>query len=460
MSNGMPKALPLVSHIAPDSIVAWCTSEPITLQQFLHDVSQLIAQLLPGRHILNVCSDRYHFSVGLAAAMTTGRVSLLPATHTPEMASQLKAYAADVFCLTDSETCSLALPQLQYPAQSIPPNITITDCALQVPTINDDQLVATVFTSGSTGTPLPHNKTWGSLVQCVKAEARRVGLSDIAAPTALIATVPPQHMYGFESSILMAWQTGHIISSAHPFYPADVCQALAEAPSPRILISTPVHLQALIDTALPIPETKSILSATAPLSSDLAESIEAHFHAPLIEIYGSTETGQIATRQPSKTSEWKLFDDISLKEIDGHVFAEGGHISSPTLMNDKIELMSATSFLLHGRLTDMINIAGKRHSLASLNHQLTRIEGVIDGTFFMPNEDQNKHVTRLVAFVVCKPEVDSKHILATLRKHLDPVFIPRPLFLVDKLPRNSTGKLPMPLLQALFDAKTKVRKSA
>ncbi len=454
MASKIAKSLPLVTHIAPDSIIAWCKSTPITLQQFLHDVSQLASQLLPGHHILNVCNDRYHFSVGLAAAIITGKVSLLPATHTPDMANQLKAYAPDVFCLTDNEACTLSLPQLQYPEQVTPVNQD-----LEVPNIPVNQLVATVFTSGSTGTPLPHSKTWGSLVACVKTEAKRVGLNNVSASTTLIATVPPQHMYGFESSVLMAWQSGHAIANCHPFYPLDVCEALAAVPKPRVLISTPVHLQALLDTELPIPETVTILSATAPLSNKLAERVEKICKAPLIEIYGSTETGQIASRRSTQSSEWLLFDDVTLNQAEHGVIAEGGYINTPTKLNDAIELISASRFLMHGRLTDMINIAGKRHSLASLNHVLTSIPEVVDGTFFMPDEDDN-HVTRLAAFVVCNPAVEAKYILSTLRKYIDPVFIPRPLIFVDKLPRNSTGKLPRPLLSALLYDKTNVRKSA
>lgn len=455
MSSGITQTLPLVAHTKADSIVAWCKSEPVTLQRFLNDVSQLAAQLPSSQHILNVCSDRYHFSVGLAAAIIMGKVSLLPASHTPEMATQLKAYAPDVFCLTDSENCTLALPVLQYPKHVAP-----SQKKLEVPNINADQLVAIVFTSGSTGTPLPHNKTWGSLVACVKTEAERIGLSKRTASTTLIATVPPQHMYGFESSVLMPWQSGHAFSNAHPFYPLDVCEAIAAVPKPRLLISTPVHLKALVDAELSIPETAGILSATAPLSQKLAATIEEVCKTSLMEIYGSTETGQIASRRTTQDSKWQLFDDVSLRKVDGYVIAEGGYISKPTAINDDVELISTTHFLLHGRLSDIINIAGKRHSLASLNHLLTSIPEVIDGTFFMPDEDQSTHVTRLAAFVVCNSEVNAKYILSALRQKIDPVFTPRPLIFLDKLPRNTTGKLPRPLLQALLHDKTNIRKSA
>ncbi|HDY85555.1 hypothetical protein LCGC14_1365420, partial [marine sediment metagenome] len=96
--------LPLVSHLTPDSIIAWRNrdGDAVTLHQFLADVNQLVSLFPAGSHMLNMCSDRYHFSVGLAAAIVANKVSLLPSTHTPEVIRQIKAFAPDVFCLTDN----------------------------------------------------------------------------------------------------------------------------------------------------------------------------------------------------------------------------------------------------------------------------------------------------------------------------------------------------------------------
>ena len=95
-------------------------------------------------------------------------------------------------------------------------------------------------------------------------------------------------------------------------------------------------------------------------------------------------------------------------------------------MSDLIEPVGDIQFLLHGRLADMINIAGKRHSLASLNHLLNGIPGVTDGVFYMPDSPPNGHVPRLAACVVA-PDLDASRLLAALREHRDPVFLPRPL---------------------------------
>jgi acyl-coenzyme A synthetase/AMP-(fatty) acid ligase len=170
-----------------------------------------------------------------------------------------------------------------------------------------------------------------------------------------------------------------------------------------------------------------------------------------MEIYGSTETGLIATRRPTQTAEWQLLPGIKLTVADDCVYAYGGHIEAATVMNDVVEPVTDEHFLLHGRIADMVNIAGKRHSLASLNHLLSTIPGVIDGVFYMPNENNLHHVTRLAAFVVA-PGMDAPHLLTALREYLAPAFLPRPLLFVDALPRNDTGKLSQAALQSLLQS--------
>ena len=126
---------------------------------------------------------------------------------------------------------------------------------------------------------------------------------------------------------------------------------------------------------------------------------------------------------------------------------KGGHVENEVLLADVIELRNRNAFLLHGRTADLVNIAGKRTSLAHLNFQLNSIEGVRDGTFVMPEEDDGT-VTRLTAFVVA-PGLASETIMAALRQRIDAAFLPRPLCFVQSLPRNGTGKLPRVALDGL-----------
>jgi len=50
---------------------------------------------------------------------------------------------------------------------------------------------------------------------------------------------------------------------------------------------------------------------------------------------------------------------------------------------------------------------------------------------------------------VVAPRLDAPAIIRALRLRIDPVFLPRPLLMVERLPRNATGKLPQHTLRAL-----------
>ena len=425
-------------------MLAYRGGTPVCAAQFLADARALAAHLPAGRHLINLSADRYRFAVGLTAALLAGKVSLLPPTHTPQVVRHLRAFAPDVFCLTDSAECDVDLPQVRFPDT---PSLPVP---WQVPHLAPETLIAYVFTSGSTGVPVPHPKTWGRLVSCIRAGAERLG---VAPGTAVLATVPAQHMYGFESSVLLPLLAGGALAAERPFYPADIAQALAALPAPRVLVTTPIHLRALLAAAAPLPSAERLISETAPLSEALAREAEARFGAPLVEIYGSTETGQLAMRRTALEQSWRCWPQVSLAIQAARAWARGGHLEQPTPLGDEIELLADGRFLLRGRLADLVNIAGKRSSLAYLTHQLLAIEGVLDGAFFLPEEragGTEAGVTRLAAAVVA-PGLSRAALLAALRERIDPAFLPRPLLQVERLPRNSTGKLPQEALRALAE---------
>jgi acyl-coenzyme A synthetase/AMP-(fatty) acid ligase len=310
------------------------------------------------------------------------------------------------------------------------------------------QLAAIVFTSGSTGTPLPYRKTWGRLARCVRDGAPRLGLSD-GRSHVLIGTVPPQHMYGFESTVLLALMSGNSFCAERPFYPADIAAVVAAVPQPRVLVTTPVHLRALLASEMELPPMDLVVSATAPLTQDLAREVEETFHAPLLEIYGSTETGQIAIRRTAESAAWRLWPEVRLKITDDQVFAHGGHVEQLTAMQDVIEITGEDEFLLHGRTADLVNVAGKRSSFGYLNAQLNAIPGVTDGVFFLRDGATGSTGVARLGAVVVAPTLSVAALTEHLRQRIDPVFLPRPLIIVERLPRNATGKLPQQELQHL-----------
>jgi acyl-coenzyme A synthetase/AMP-(fatty) acid ligase len=257
---------------------------------------------------------------------------------------------------------------------------------------------------------------------------------------AVLGTVPPQHSYGLESTALMAMQGGLALHAGRPFFPADIRAELQALPRPRCLVTTPTHLRVLLAEPDGLPATDLLICATAPLSPQLAAQAEARFAAPLHEIYGCTEAGQVATRRTVETNEWRALPGVSLRTDAKGTWVKGGHVETEVMLADVIELRGRTKFLLHGRTADLVNIAGKRTSLAHLNYHLNSIEGVLDGVFVVPEEEDDA-VTRLAAFVVA-PGHTLESLLSALRQRIDAAFLPRPLCIVEALPRNALGKLP------------------
>lgn len=427
--------LPLLPNYQATHTIAYRQQQAVSQGAFLRDVLALAERLPASGHVFNLCRDRYWFAVALFAGITRGMVNLLQNSTAPENMALLASDYPDAICLCDQATAPVAqLPQIMV-HQATAAAGTPT---LAMPQIPRDQCIVRIFTSGSTGRPQAHAMHFWRMHRCALAEAQRMWQAAGAA-CSVLGTVSPQHMFGLEATVLLPIFGGGAFSAQQPFFPADVAAALAELPEPRLLVSTPFHLRKLMDSDVALPRVSAVLSATAPLSLELAREVEARLGAPMVEIYGSTETGALATRRPTQGTEWETYAGITVVQDGEQTLACAKHFDTPQTLGDVLELHSPSRFHLLGRNADMVNIVGKRSSLAYLNQLLQSLPGVQDGVFCMHTADAADN-QRLAAFVVA-PGHSSAALLAALRLHVDPVFLPRPLVLVEALPRDSNGKL-------------------
>lgn len=443
----MMTTLPLLQARDLAAPLAWSRGQPLSAGQFIAEAQALAAQLPEGRPV-NLCQDRVLFALGLAAALIRGQTSLMPPNALPETLAQIPATGGAPYLLIDDEppaTGGLRTHRVQRQA--------VAAAATAVPQIPVDLEAVCLLTSGSTGAPQPHAKRWGPLVANIASEAERLA-EYLRQPNlqglTLVATVPAQHSYGFESTVLLALLGGANFEAGRPFYPADIVDALARVPEPRALVTTPFHLKTLVLSGLATPPVALTLSATAPLSPQLAAQAEAAFHGQLVEIYGCTEAGQVASRRTTAGETWQTLGALRITaepSADGEGFiVAGGHVVEPTPLADVLVLQDARHFKLLGRANDLIHVAGKRSSLAHLNFHLNRIPGVDDGAFWLP-DDVAEGIVRTVAFVVA-PTLTAREILAALREHLEPAFVPRRVVHVDGFPREATGKLTVAALRS------------
>ncbi len=315
-------AVPFLSHSDPDEVVAFRGRRTVRVAEFLSDLRRVAASLPARSHLLNFCNDRYRFAVGLGAALSRGQVSLLPPTQTPEMLAQMQLAYPGLYALTDAPQALHGIEQVHYPdSEGCPggarPRSRICAGAgrrhclhLRFHRTPD----ATSEILGRDRSRCGRRSAALRIVRIAECSRGRIGKPG----SVLVGTVPPQHMYGLESTVLMALRNGLALHAARPFYPADVRAALEDIPGGRVLVTTPVHLRALLADSVALPELELIICATAPLSPEMAAQAEARFKAPLHEVYGFTEAGMVATRRTIDGPLWHTLPGVRLRAVRRH----------------------------------------------------------------------------------------------------------------------------------------------
>ena len=247
-------------------------------------------------------------------------------------------------------------------------------------------------------------------------------------------------MYGLETSILLPLFSNTQVYSGSSLFPRDIQAALEQMTEKRILVSTPTHLRAIVNSQLRFPDVSRVLSATAPLTQDAARAVEQAFSAEALEVYGCSEAGCLAYRWVVKQPEWTFFDAFRVTRHGARVCIDADHLPEAVELADSLEFTEDGRFLLKGRDSDMVKIGGKRGSLAELTNRLLAIDGVQDAIVFQLSTASEDSELRLSALVVA-PTLTPKELRMALAEVIDPVFLPRPIRCVDALPRSNTGKL-------------------
>jgi acyl-coenzyme A synthetase/AMP-(fatty) acid ligase len=431
----VPKLLPLIAGFDTAAPLLWHPQGALSAGEFLRGVLAL-AEALPAQpYLVNLCEQRANFLTAWCAAAVRGQTNLLPASRAPQVVGDAQAsYGANH--IVDDDVVQRVLAG---------------GTGAQVPTmplIDAEHIIQIAFTSGSTGVPTAHAKRWGSLHFNTGFNAERIReclpAAHAATGAAIIATVPPQHMYGTETSVLLPLLAGMTVHTARPLFPADVAAALAQVPEPRVLVTTPVHLRTLLPSSQEFPPVAVVVSATAPMDAALALRVAERLQAPLLEMFGSTETCVIATRVTARESGWRLYPGVTVEPAEDHTWVRAPWFGEATRLQDVVEITASGRMVLRGRNVDMIEIAGKRASLSDLTRRLLDIPGVRDAVVFQPADTealaQGVGRVQRVAAAVVAPTLSAADILNALAQGVDPAFLPRPLLLVAELPRNALGK--------------------
>ena len=437
---------PVVSPAdAERALVVWRDGE-CTVGQLQAAAWTLAAKLPRGSRVLVVCEDRAVFLWAVLAVWAARRTVVLPP---PDLKAPTEGAVHGAFdcVITDRPAMTpQSVPTLVVDGDALRAALLRKSSPVRPIRLAQAHVAAVFFTSGSTGRPAAHAKTWRQLAAGADAMDELLGLR--GSSPLLGGTVIHSHKFGFEMLVMQALRGPAAVWGHRIVFSGDLVEFCSARAHEKWLVTTPFHLEVFAEGGRLPSDLARIVSATMPLASDLARRIEAGSGAAVDEIYGSTEAGCIATRRTTSDLKWRLARDLRLVvEPDGTAILVGERVCGALPLRDRVVQVDG-GFELNGRDTDLVKVAGKRTSLQALTAILREIDGVVDGAFI----DGAAIGQRRLAALVVAPRLSSETLRSALARRIDAAFLPRPILLLDALPRDVHGKLRVNALAALVEA--------
>jgi acyl-coenzyme A synthetase/AMP-(fatty) acid ligase len=430
--------------------VAWRDGRDVPRAEWLQAVGcwQAAFEAQVGERVGLYLDDPFAFSAALYGAWHAGKTVVVPGDAQPATVQRLRtlveAFAGD-------------LPQGLQPAAQ-PSARPRTPLDLQ-----RTRLV--LFTSGSSGEPTAIDKALSQLDAEIRMQHELFGRTWAQAQDLRVhATVSHHHIYGLLFTLLWPLAAGRRFATQRLAYAEEMAERLAETPS--LLVASPAHLKRLpehIDWRGTRRQLRAVLSSGGPLPPEAALQAAQCFGEAPIEVYGSSETGGIATRQRTKDGElWRALPNVQWR-IDGEGLL---NVRSPHLPSDEWWVTADIAqpaddgrFVLRGRADRIAKIEEKRVSLSAIERALLATPFVAEaralpvpagaglrvGVVYVPTE-----AGRALSAAEGRRALHLK-LRETLAGHLEPVALPRRWRAVDAMPVNTQGKTQEAVLRSLFD---------
>lgn len=304
-------------------------------------------------------------------------------------------------------------------------------------------------TSGSSGEAKILKKTAAQL--WAEAEAVAKTLPFDVQECQLIGSVSVQHFYGLTFRVLLPlWQRANglnwQIGRRQLLYPEYIFRA-ARHSVPSILISSPALLGRLNLERSDFEQCRIVgaVSSGGILHDEVGLTVQTKLNRPLVEIYGSTETGAMAYRRPAQL--WRPLPDIRCgQDENGALWVESPRIKAREQTADIVVLREA-GFELLGRADRIVKLGDKRVSLAKIEQDLQRHEFVSDA--YVARHPQKQRAAAWVALsragIEYWRENGRKATIDLLKPFLaktqETSALPRYWRFTDQLPRNAQSKI-------------------
>ena len=290
------------------------------------------------------------------------------------------------------------------------------------------------------------------------------GTMDISDNDLNFGVIPVSHSYGFSNLLTPLMARGVPMVVSRDRTPRAVLADLARTGA-TVFPATPVFYQAFCDMndVLPLPKLRLCISAGAPLSSAVAKSFFGKFKQPIHSFYGASECGGICydrsgitfqdclVGQPMQGVEVELIDPTesasqvrvrSTSVSDGY-FPEPDEqkLGNGVFVPDDLLARHDSALKIVGRVSDVINVAGKKVNPAEVEAHLLCFKGVRQAVVFGRPAGAGLRNEEVAACVLASPPVSESELLRFCRTGLSGWQVPKRVFIVDMIPTNERGKI-------------------
>jgi long-chain acyl-CoA synthetase len=288
--------------------------------------------------------------------------------------------------------------------------------------------------------------------------------------------IPISHSYGFSNLLTPLIARGVPMVLSRDKTPRAILSDLART-NATVFPGMPVFYQAFceMDYVPVLPKLRLCISAGAPLPRAVAKKFRKKFNMPIHSFYGSSECGGICYDREA-TNEVEGFvgqpmAGVSIELLDPNAPATQIQVRSaavadgyfPDLHGDKLgngiflpdDLLARddSGFRIVGRISDLINVTGKKVNPEEVEAHLLRFSGVRQAVVFgrraavgaLRNEE-------VAACVVVSPHINESDLLRFCRTALSAWQVPKRIFIVDAIPMSERGKISRRDLARRFSA--------
>ncbi len=394
------------------------------------------------------CPSREVTAAALLAGLAGGPPLVLPPDFSPSLLETLHRMTGFQALVTDGKPPADPPCPVLNPAAGPDPAPLPADGPMR----GAGEIWAWLFTGGSTGTPRLWSKTVGNLLGEAAFQAGRLGLGP--ADT-ILTTVPGYHIYGLLFTVLAPLIAGARVVSATPAFPAEIATALS-AEKATVLVSVPAHYRLLAGHLGRTASLRLALSSAGPLPPEDGAAFSRATGVVVEEVYGSTETGGIATRR--RASGERALTPFAV--LDWAVEQERLKVRSPFLSPelprdgegyfhtaDRVAPDGPNGFTVLGRTDGVVKVGGRRVELEAVRGQLLALAGVEDA-FVFARPAAGGRQNDLLALV--QTELEPAAIRARLQAGAPAWALPRTIRSIAAIPLTAAGKYDRQAIEALF----------